>query len=168
VAIRCRAFGMRVLYYKRNRDRDFEKSAAVEYTPLETLLGESDSISLHLPLTKETTNLIDGPQFESMKRTALLINQARGKVVNEEALVRALGEGRIGGYATDVYASEPPDPKSELLHFKNVVAAPHLGGGTREARLRANMTVAEEVLRVIRGELPKNLVNREVLERRAP
>ena len=98
-------------------------------------------------------------------KTAFLINQARGKVVDEEALVRALKEGKIGGYATDVYASEPPDSK-ELFRFKNVVAAPHLGGGTREARLRANMTVAEEVLRVIRGELPKNLVNREVLERR--
>jgi D-3-phosphoglycerate dehydrogenase len=163
VAIRCKAFGMRVLYYKRNRDLNLEKSAGVEYVPLETLLRESDSISLHLPLTHETTNLIDKPQFESMKRTALLINQARGKVVNEEALVQALREGKIGGYGTDVYECEPPDPKSELLQFKNVVASPHLGGATREARLRANMVVAEDVIRVIRGEVPKNLVNREVL-----
>jgi D-3-phosphoglycerate dehydrogenase len=166
VAVRCRAFGMRVLYYKRNRDPALEQSAGVEYTPFEALLRESDSISLHLPLTNETTNLIDKSQFESMKRTTLLINQSRGKVVNEEALVRALREGRIGGYATDVYASEPPDPKSELFRFRNVVTTPHLGGGTREARLRANMTVAEDALRVIRGEIPKNLVNREVLERR--
>lgn len=163
VAIRCRAFGMRVLYYRRNRDLETERTAGVEYAPLETLLRESDSISLHLPLTNETTNLIDKSRLESMKKTAFLINQARGKVVDEEALVWALREGRIGGYATDVYASEPPDPKSELLRFKNVVTAPHLGGGTREARLRANMTVAEEVIRVIRGEVPKNLVNREVL-----
>jgi D-3-phosphoglycerate dehydrogenase len=166
VAIRCKAFGMRVLYYKRNRDLNFERSAGVEYVPLETLLRESDSISLHLPLTNETTNLIDQPQFESMKRTVLLINQARGKVVNEEALVRALREGKIGGYGTDVYECEPPDPKSELLRFTNVVAAPHLGGATREARLRANMVVAEDVIRVIRGEAPKNLVNREVLRGR--
>jgi len=165
VAIRCRAFGMRVLYYKRNRDLETERTAGVEYAPLEALLRESDSISLHLPLTNETTNLIDKSRLGTMKKTAFLINQARGKVVNEEALVWALREGRIGGYATDVYASEPPDPKSELFRFKNVVTAPHLGGGTREARLRANMTVAEEVLRIIRGELPKNLVNKEVLER---
>ena len=118
VAVRCRAFGMRVLYYKRNRDPEFEQSAGVEYAPFETLLRESDSISLHLPLTKETANLIDESQFESMKQTALLINQARGKVVNEEALVRALREGRIGGYATDVYAHEPPDPKSELFRLQ--------------------------------------------------
>ena len=165
VAIRCRAFGMRVLYYRRNRDLETERTAGVEYVPLDTLIRESDSISLHLPLTKETTNLIDKPRLESMKRTAFLINQARGKVVDEEALVWALKEGKIGGYATDVYASEPPDPKSELFRFKNVVTTPHLGGGTREARLRANMTVAEEALRIIRGEPPKNLVNREVLEK---
>jgi D-3-phosphoglycerate dehydrogenase len=166
VALRCQAFGMRVLYYKRNRDRAFEEATGVQYKPLETLIRESDSISLHLPLTKETTNLIDTPQFESMKRTVLLINHSRGAVVNEKALIRALGEGRIGGYGTDVYDREPPDPTSELFRFRNVVASPHLGGGTREARARANMMVVEDVLRVIRGELPKNLVNREVLRGR--
>jgi D-3-phosphoglycerate dehydrogenase len=168
VALRCRAFGMKVLYHKRNRDLDFERSAGVQYAPLETLIRESDSISLHLPLTKETKNLIDTPQFESMKRTVLLINHSRGAVVNEKALVRALREGRIGGYGTDVYEHEPPDPTSELLRFRNVVATPHLGGGTREARARANMMVAEDVLRVIRGEIPKNLVNREVLREKTP
>jgi len=165
VAVRCRAFGMRVLYTKRHRDPEAERSLGVEYAPLDTLLQESDSISLHLPLTEETRSLIDRPRLEAMKPTAFLINQARGKVVDEEALVWALREGKIGGYATDVYSQEPPDPQSELFRFKNVVAAPHLGGGTREARLRANMTVVSEVLRIIRGELPNNLVNRDVLER---
>jgi len=165
VAIRCQAFGMRVLYHKRTRNLDFEKTSGVQYVPLETLIRESDSISLHLPLTKETTNLIDTPQFELMKRTVLLINQSRGAVVNEKALVRALREETIGGYGTDVYEDEPPDPTNELFGFKNVVASPHLGGGTREARARAHMMVAEDVLRVIRGEIPKNLVNREVLQR---
>ena len=166
VALRCQAFGMRVLYYKRNRDRAFEEATGVQYKPLETLIRESDSISLHLPLTKETTNLIDTPQFESMKRTVLLINHSRGAVVNEKALIRALGEGRIGGYGTDVYDGEPPDPTSELFRFRNVVASPHLGGGTREARARANMMVAGDVVMVIRGEIPRNLVNREVLQGR--
>lgn len=166
VAVRCQAFGMKVLYTKRTRDLVFEKAAGITYAPLETLIRESDSISLHLPLTKETTNLIDTPQFESMKKTALLINHSRGAVVNEKALVRALGKGRIGGYGTDVYGHEPPDPTGELFRFKNVVVSPHLGGGTREARARANMMVAEDVVRVIRGEIPENLVNREVLRRR--
>jgi D-3-phosphoglycerate dehydrogenase len=163
VAVRCRAFGMRVLYHKRNRDLDLERAAGVEYAPLEALLRESDSISLHLPLTKATDNLIDIPQFESMKKNVLLINQARGRVVNEKALVWALKEGRIAGYGTDVYEQEPPDPKSELLGFKNVIAAPHLGGGTYDSRLRACMMVAEEVARVVRGDLPLNLVNPEAL-----
>jgi D-3-phosphoglycerate dehydrogenase len=165
VAVRCKAFGMRVLYYKRNRDLEFERSIGVEYVPFEILIKESDSISLHIPLTSETMNLMGRPQFESMKSTALLINQARGKVVNEEALVQALKEGRIGGYATDVYENEPPDPKSELLSFKNVVVSPHLGGVTRESAIRVSMMVAEDVVRVIRGDLPKNLVNREVLQK---
>jgi D-3-phosphoglycerate dehydrogenase len=165
VAARCKAFGMRILYHKRNRDLNLERSEGIEYSPFEALLRESDSISLHIPLTDETRNLFDTPQFESMKRTALLINQARGMVVNEAALIQALREGKIGGYATDVYETEPPDPKSELFGFKNVVVAPHLGGGTREARLRATMAIVEDVVKVIRGEMPKNLVNREVLKR---
>jgi D-3-phosphoglycerate dehydrogenase len=167
VAIRCQSFGMRVIYFKRNRDLEFEKSQGVEYVPLEVLIKESDSISLHLPLTKETTNLFDRPQFESMKNTAFLINQSRGKVVNEEALVRALGEKKIGGYATDVYDKEPPDPQSDLLRLKNVVVSPHLGGSTRESSARVSRAIAEDVIRVFRGELPKNLVNKEVLQKRS-
>ena len=166
VAVRCKAFGMRILYNKRNRDREFEKSVGVEFAPFEVLLKESDTISLHLPLTKETMNMFDKPQFDSMKRTALLINQARGKVVNEEALVHALKEGRLGGYATDVHENEPPDPKSELFQLKNVVVSPHLGGGTRESMLRVSLVVAEDVVRGIRGDIPKNLVNKEVLQGR--
>lgn len=168
VALRCLAFGMKVIYYRRNRDLAFEAAAGVRYAPLETLIRESDSISLHLPLTKETTNLIDTPQFAWMKKTALLINHSRGAVVNEKALVQALREERIGGYGTDVYEQEPPDPNGELFRCRNVVVSPHLGGGTREARARANMTVAEDVVRTIRGEIPKNLVNREVLRKKTP
>jgi len=166
VAVMCKGFGMKVLYYKRNRDLEVERSLGIAYSPFETLLKESDSISLHLPLTDETMNLFRGPQFELMKRTALLINQARGKVVNEEALVQALKQGKIGGYATDVYEVEPPDLKSALLGFKNVVVSPHLAGGTLESRRRVSDAVAEDVLRVMRGERPKNLVNRDVLERK--
>lgn len=164
VAVRCKGFGMKVLYYKRNRDLEFEKSEGVEYVPFETLIRESDTISLHLPLTDETMNLFDRPQFESMKRTALLVNQARGKVVNEEALVQALKEGEIGGYATDVYDNEPPDPESELLKFKNVVVGLHVGGSTRESRTRVSKIVAEVVAQVFRGDIPENVVNREVLQ----
>jgi D-3-phosphoglycerate dehydrogenase len=163
VAVRCKAFGMRVLYFKRNRDLDLERSIGVEYTPFETLIRESDSISLHAPLTAQTANLFDKPQFEAMKRTAFLINQSRGKVVNEGSLIEALRDGRIGGYATDVYEDEPPDSKSELFRFKNVVVAPHVGGVTRESRMRGHLAVAAEVIKTLRGGIPKNVVNGEVL-----
>ena len=129
------------------------------------LYSRSLTVSAFTLLTDETTNLFDRPQFESMKRTALLINQARGKVVNEAALVQAMRENLIGGYGTDVYENEPPDPKSELFTLKNVVVSPHVGGVTRESQLRCPMMVAEELRRVIRGDIPKNVVNREVLKR---
>ncbi len=164
VAVRCKAFGMRVLYFKRNRDLDFERSVGVEYVPFETLIRESDSISLHTPLTAETADLFDAPQFAAMKRTAFLINQSRGRVVNEGSLIRALREGRIGGYATDVYEDEPPDSRSELFRFKNVVVAPHVGGVTRESRMRGHLAVAQEVIKTLRGGIPKNVVNVEVFE----
>jgi phosphoglycerate dehydrogenase-like enzyme len=136
----------------------------VEYAPFDQLIREADTISLHTPLTDETRNLFDAPQFEAMKKTALLINQSRGRVVNEKALLRALKEGKIGGYATDVYEDEPPDPNSELLKLKNVIVAPHVGGLTREAGVRYSMTNAEAVLAVAKGNVPDNVVNRGVLE----
>ena len=167
VAAVCKALGMKVIYFKRNRDTNLERLLGVEYVPFERLLRESDTISLHNPLTDETRNLFDKPQFEVMKRTALLINQSRGEVVNEEALVWALKEKKIGGYATDVYSEEPPDTNNELLKFRNVVLAPHMGAGTREARLRASMAVAEAIMTVMQGGIPKNLVNRDILAKKA-
>ena len=164
MATRCRAFGMEVIYHKRQRDLAFEAAAGVAYVSLAELLGRSDSISLHLPLTAETVNLIAEPQFALMKPTVLIVNHSRGTVINEQALIGALRDGRIGGYGTDVYDQEPPDPASALFGFPNVVASPHLGGGNRDSRARGNMVVVEDVLRVLRGERPLNLVNRDVLQ----
>lgn len=162
VATRCKAFGMNIIYYKRTRDLEFEKPAKVTYVPFEILLKKSDSISLHLPLSEETLNLIDTAEFLLMKKTTLLVNQARGKVVNETALVQILKQELIGGYATDVYEKEPPAPDSELLGFKNVITTPHLAGSTRESRARSAEIILEDVSLVMRGETPINLINPEV------
>ncbi len=164
VAVRCKSFGMKILYNKRNRDVDFEQTENAIYVSFEQLLRESDTISLHLPLTEETLNMFAEPQFSSMKATALLINQSRGKVVNETALVRALRQKQIAGYATDVFESEPPDPASELLSFQNVIVSPHLGGSTRESRARSASMIATDVLKVFQGEPPINLVNRALIK----
>lgn len=163
VAIRCQGFGMKTIYYKRTRDLEFEETNAVTYVSFETLLKLSDSISLHLPLSEETLNMFTEPQFRVMKKTALLVNQARGKVVNETDLVQALKQGWIGGYATDVYEQEPPEPGCDLLSFKNVIATPHLAGSTRESRARSAEMIIEDVSLVMRGETPINLTNPEVL-----
>lgn len=163
VAVRCKGFGMKVIYYKRTRDHAFEKSGQVEYVPFKTLLKESDSISLHLPLTAETLNLFGREQFLAMKRTALLVNQARGRVVNEDALYEALKEGLIGGYATDVYEQEPPTPECKWLRLKNVIATPHLAGSTRESRARSAEMILEDVSLVMQGKKPVNLANPDVL-----
>jgi phosphoglycerate dehydrogenase-like enzyme len=87
-------------------------------------------------------------------------------VVNEQALLRALQEGRIGGYATDVYEKEPPDPGSELLKLKNVIVAPHVGGLSREAGVRYSMNIAKAVVAVAKGAVPNNVVNRDILRKR--
>jgi D-3-phosphoglycerate dehydrogenase len=167
VAAVCRALGMRVLYYKRNRNADLERLLGLEYAPFERLIRESDTISLHTPLTDETRNLFDSAQFAVMKHTAFLINQSRGEVVNEKALIQALKDGTIGGYATDVYDEEPPNPENELLKLDNVVLGPHVGASSREARLRASMAIAERVLAVAKGGIPSNVVNKQVLARAA-
>jgi D-3-phosphoglycerate dehydrogenase len=163
VAAVCRALGMKVLYFKRRRNTELERLLGVEYAPFDRLIRESDTISLHTPLTDETRNLFDKPQFEAMKKTALLINQSRGQVVNEKALLEALKTGEIGGYATDVFEREPPDPESELFKLENVIVAPHVGGLSREAGLRYSMNIAEAIRAVAKGEVPENVVNREVL-----
>jgi len=165
VAAVCKALGMKVLYFRRTRNAHLERLLGVEYAPFDQLTRESDTISIHTPLTDETRNLFDTPQFEVMKSTALLINQSRGQVVNEKALLRALKEGKIGGYATDVYAKEPPDPNSELFKLKNVIVAAHVGGLSREAGLRYSMNIAEAVIAIAKGAVPNNLVNRDVLDK---
>jgi D-3-phosphoglycerate dehydrogenase len=164
VAAVCKAFGMRVLYHKRNRNYDLERLLGVEYAPFDKLIRECDSISLHTPLTAETRNLFDKPQFDAMKKTALLINQSRGQVVNEGALLEALKAGKIGGYATDVYEDEPPNPHDEIFRLTNVLVQPHVGGASREAKVRMSMTMADAVTAVIKGEVPNNVVNKAVLK----
>jgi D-3-phosphoglycerate dehydrogenase len=163
VAAVCRALGMKVLYFKRRRNTELERLLGVQYAPFDRLIRESDTISLHTPLTDETRNLFDRPQFAAMKKTALLINQSRGQVVNETALLQALKAGEIGGYATDVFEREPPDPESELFKLDNVIVAPHVGGLSREAGVRYSMNIAEAIRAVAKGDVPENLVNREVL-----
>lgn len=144
---RARAFGLTVIHYRRSDDR------APGYAPLETLLRTSDFVSLHTPLNADSDQLLDAARLGQMKRGAYLINMARGRVVNEGALVAALHSGHLAGAGLDVFEDEPRVHLA-LLAMKQVVLTPHLGGGTAESRQQARILCARNVAAVLRGERP--------------
>jgi D-3-phosphoglycerate dehydrogenase len=138
VAKRAAALGMTVLAY----DPYVKESADVKLVSLDELLAKADYISLHLPKTKESANMVDKAQFEKMKTGVRLINCARGGIVNEEALYEALTNGKVAGAALDVYAVEPPTDW-KLAKLDNVICSPHIGAQTKEAQGRVAAEVAD-------------------------
>lgn len=153
-------FRMHVLGHQRRRDAlpDF-----VEYAALPDLFARSDYIALACPLTAETKGLASAAMIARMKPTAWLCNVSRGAVVEEEALVAALRAGRIGGAALDVYAVQPLAADHPLRSFPNVILSPHVAGLSRESAMLMSRVAAEEVVRVLRGERPRNLINPDAL-----
>jgi glyoxylate reductase len=149
VATRARVFGMRVAYMTRTP----QVSADAEAMPLDRLLATSDVVSLHCPLTPETKHLIDQAALARMKRSAYLINAARGPVVDESALVWALKNRIISGAALDVYEDEP-NVHPDLLTLENVVLTPHLGSATTETRTAMADLAVRNVLSVLEGQPP--------------
>lgn len=164
VAKRARGFDMKVIYYDLFRKVDLEKELGLTYTPLNLLLSEADVVSIHIPSTAETRGMIGGRELSLMKKGAFLINTARGSIVDEDALIRALKEGRIAGAALDVFDKEPPDPDSPLLKLDNVILTPHIAGYTIEAIRRMDLAVASDVVKVLKGEKPMNIANPEALQ----
>jgi glyoxylate reductase len=150
---------MRVLYHNRQTLPDeLEGELQARYASLDTLLAEADFVSLHTPLTEETRHLIGAEQLRQMKSSAILINTARGPVVDEEALAEALSSGQIGGAGLDVYEEEPAvHPK--LLEAPNAVLLPHIGSASWATRRRMCTLAAENALAVLRGQPPANPVN---------
>lgn len=163
-----KAFGMKIIYYSRSRNEELEKRLGAEYRDIDTLLQEADIVSIHVPLTKETYHLINEERLRKMKRTAILINTARGAVVDTNALVKALAEGWIAGAGLDVFEQEPLPPNHPLTAFKNVVLAPHIGSATYEARHAMAELVAENLIAFYEGREPPTLVNKDVLKVRPP
>jgi glyoxylate reductase len=163
MARRGGGFSMRVLYYSRHRAPEaVEKELGAKFVDRETLLRESDYLSLHVPLTPETRHLIKAEDFRQMKRTAFLINAARGPVVEEEALAAALRDRAIAGAALDVFEAEPRVHPA-LLGLPNVVLMPHVGSASGETRFKMATLAAENLLAALAGKRPPNLVNLEVL-----
>lgn len=157
-AKRGKAFNMRILYYNRSRKKEFEEETGAEFVTLEEVLRKSDYISLHTPLTKETTHMVSDKEFDMMKKEAILINTSRGPVVDEKALVRALKENKIWGAGLDVYENEPK-VEEDLKELNNVVLCPHIGSATDETRIKMSVMAADNIIAALNGEVPPNCIN---------
>jgi glyoxylate reductase len=163
VARRAHGFGMRVLYWTpRRKPESEEREAGLTFVPLDQLLQESDFVSLHQPLNAQTRHQIGARELGLMKKTAFLINTARGAIVDEAALVRALKSKKIAGAGLDVFEHEPK-VHPELKRMKNVVIVPHLGSATVEVREEMANIVVDNILARLEGRRPPNIVNPEVL-----
>ena len=162
-ARRAQGFGMRILYSSSKRaSADVEAAFGATYVPMEQLLAEADFVSLHVPLRNETRHLIGAKQFAAMKRTAILINTARGPIVDEAAMVEALRNGQIAGAGLDVFEREPLIQPG-LAELTNVVLAPHIGSASHQTRFRMVELAAENLVAAACGKVPRNLVNRELI-----
>jgi glyoxylate reductase len=152
---------MRIIYHNRSRDEEAERENGAEYRSKEELLRESDFLSIHVPLNRETRNSIGAKELAMMKSTAFLINTSRGGVVEEGALVEALRAGTIAGAGLDVFEKEPIEVDNPLIKMKNVVLTPHIGSGSIEGRTAMAVLAAKNLAAALRGERPPNLLNPE-------
>ncbi len=153
VAKRAKGFDMRVLYNKRQRRPDWEGELGVIYASLDELLAESDFVTLHVPLGPQTRHLIGEHELKRMKPTAILVNIARGPVVDSRALYRALRDGEIAGAALDVTDPEPPPVDDPLLGLDNLLITPHLGSASVQTRTRMAEMAAQNLRAALRGEV---------------
>ncbi len=160
VALRAKAFGMKVLGYDPFISEEKAKQLGIELSSLERIYKESDFISVHTPLTEKTKGLIGKKEIEMMKKSVKIINCARGGIIDEEALANALKEGRVSGAAIDVYSKEPPlEPRNPLLDAPNCILVPHLGASTSEAQFNVAIESAEAVANFLIHGMIVNSVN---------
>jgi len=158
VTSRMKAFGMQILAYDPFVSEEKANQLGIKMAPLEQVLKESDFITVHTPLTNETRNLIDDEEFEIMKPGVRIVNCARGGIINEAALAKAVADGKVAGAAVDVFTKEPP-LGSPLLESDKIITTPHLGASTAEAQVNVALAVADQILTIARGGLPTNAIN---------
>ncbi|MBO3799968.1 MAG: D-glycerate dehydrogenase [Candidatus Brockarchaeota archaeon] len=164
IARRAKGLSMDVIYYSRTRKLDFENELGISYAPFHEVLSKADFIVLSVALTPEAMGMVGEKELRLMKKSSYLINISRGQVVDEAALTRALKEGWIAGAALDVFSKEPLDPDNPLLSLSNVVLTPHIGSATFEARSKLAETAAENILLLLKGDVPESLLNPEVMK----
>jgi glyoxylate reductase len=164
VAKRATGFSMKILFYDVIPRPEMEKDFGAKKVDLDELLKQSDFVSVHVPLMKETHHLINAEKLRLMKKTAYLINNSRGPVVDEKALYEALNEGRIAGAGLDVFEQEPTSLANPLLKLDNVVVAPHISSASYETRSKMAEMVADNLIAFFEGKKPPNLINPDVLK----
>jgi len=162
-ARKAAAFDMTVIYTDAQRNEAFERETGARFVDKATLLRESDYLSLHLPLLPDTHHYIGAAELAAMKRDAILINAARGPLVDEKALVAALRDKIIWGAGLDVFEDEPALAPG-LAELENVVVVPHIASATRQTRLAMGKIVTDNVIRVLNGDAPLNCINPQVLK----
>jgi lactate dehydrogenase-like 2-hydroxyacid dehydrogenase len=160
-ALKSKGFDMKVIYTDEQRNEQLERELGAKKVPLQELLKESDYVSIHVPLMKATHYLIDEKELRMMKKTAILINTARGPIINEKALIKALTEHWIFGAGLDVYEHEPKIPEG-LKKLDNVILQPHTGSATIETRTKMALMAAENLIEGLKGNIPPNCINKEV------
>jgi len=165
VAKRLKAFDVELLIYDPYVDPERVKAVDGRMVGLKELFKESDIVTVHCKLTPETAGMIREEHFAAMKPTAFFVNLARGGIVDEDALFKALKEGWIAGAGLDVVQQDPAQSDNRLLTLDNVVLTPHIGGNTYDVVRRQSVMVAEDIREIIKGGKPKNVLNPEVLRR---
>ncbi len=163
VARRARGFGMRIIYHNRRRDEEAERDLGATYAELDALLREADFVTLHVALNAETRGLIGARELALMGRDTILINAARGPVVDTDALVAALRDGQIAGAALDVTDPEPLPAAHPLVGLPNAIVVPHTASSTIATRDKMAAMAAQNLLAVLGGIAPPSIVNPEVL-----
>ena len=161
VALKSQGFNMKILYVSKHKNENLEKKLNTKKVELSELLRESDFVSVHVPLSKETFHLIGEKELKMMKENAILINTSRGPVVDEKALTKALKERWIFGAGLDVYEHEP-EINEELKKLEKVVLQPHSASATVNSRTKMSILAAENMIAGLKGEIPPNCVNPEV------
>lgn len=166
VARRAKGFDMKILYYSRQRKtKELEASIGVEYAELDTLLSESDFISLHTSLSPATEHLISDREFQLMKSSAILINTARGAIINQQALYQALITNQIAGAALDVTDPEPIPMDSPLLKLNNIIITPHIGSASYQTRAKMAQMAVDNLITGLQGKRLPHCVNQEVYQK---
>ena len=159
VAKRAVGFDMRILYFSKTRKYHLENQYGLQYCELSELLQRSDFVSIHVPRNPETHHLIGEQELQLMKSSGILINTARGSIVDQAALYQALRDGVIAGAGIDVTDPEPIDPKDPLLTLRNVVVTPHIGSASTDAIDGMGITAASNIIAILEGKLPISCVN---------